>query len=108
MAKEFDFANTMKVSDNDTLGVMLGKLESLMTFKKASMERNKIARSFMGAPNYMDEGEAYEEANKQVNMKELRSKIANQLSTPIRIRNKKTGETKLVSPKEFNAMLGQG
>lgn len=106
MAKEFDFANTMKVSDNDTLGVMLGKLESLMTFKKATMERNRIANNLIKNGHY-DEGDAYEAANKQVDMDKIRSNIASQLQTPIKIRNKKTGETKLVSVEEYNKLLNQ-
>jgi hypothetical protein len=105
MAKEFDFANTMKINDNDTLNVMLGKLESLISFKQASMERNKIARELM--KNHMDEGDAYEQANKQVNMENIRNNIASQLPFPIKIKNKKTGETKLVTVKEYNEMLNK-
>lgn len=106
MAKEFDFANTMKINDNDTINVMLGKLESLMTFKDATMQRNRIATNLM-QKNHMNEGDAYAEANKQVDMNAVRENVANQLSTPIRIKNKKTGETKLVTPKEYNALLNQ-
>jgi len=105
MAKEFDFANTMKVSDNDTIGVMLGKLESLMTFKKAAMQRNQIANQLMGAPNNMNEGDAYRKANEAVNMDKIRDNVANQLAMPIRIRNKRTNEIRFVTPKEYNEML---
>jgi hypothetical protein len=101
MAKEFDFARTLKIGDDDTLGVMLGKLESLMTFKQATMERNVIARNLMKT-QHMDEGDAYEIANKKVDMDKIRDNIASQLSAPVKVKNKKTGETKLISLKEYN------
>lgn len=106
MAKEFDFANTMKINDNDTLGVMLGKLEALQAFKHATMERNKIARNLMQNKN-INEGDAYEKANNKVDMNGIRENISSYLSTPIKIRNKKTGEKKLVSLQEYNQMLNE-
>ncbi len=80
MAKEFDFANMMKVSDNDTLGTMIGKLESLMTFKQATMNRNEIARDLMSAPYHMNEGDAYQQANKSVDMQAIRKNIGKTLN----------------------------
>lgn len=106
MAKEFDFANTMKINDDDTLGVILGKLEALQTFKHGTMERNKIVRNLM-TNKHMNEGDAYEIANKRVDMNGIRENIANYLSSPVRIRNKKTGEIKLISPREYNEMLNR-
>jgi hypothetical protein len=79
MAKEFDFANTMKVNDNDTLGVIIGKLESLLTFKTATMQRNDIAANLMEKYHY-NEGKAYKLANEQVDMDKIRSNIESRLS----------------------------
>lgn len=107
MAKEFDFGNMLKINENDNLGVIMGKLESLQTYKDATMQRNQIARNLMGAPNYMNEGDAYDQANKQVDMDKIRKNIAAQLQTPISIINKKTGEKKMVSPAEYNELLSQ-
>ena len=46
MAKEFDFGNMLKINDDDTLPVILGKLESLSTYKQATMQRNRVASYF--------------------------------------------------------------
>ncbi len=107
MAKEFDFANQLKIGDNDNIDVILGKLESLTAFKNSTMRRNEIARKLMGAPNHMNEGDAYEAANKQVDMKAIREEISNNLKSPVRVKNQKTGEVKYISPKEYNDLLNK-
>ena len=57
--------------------------------------------------DHYNKGDAYQVANDQVDMDAIRANISSQLSTPVRIKNKKTGETKLISPKEYNDMLSQ-
>jgi hypothetical protein len=106
MAKEFDFANQLKIGDNDNINVILGKLESLATYKQATMQRDRIATNLM-TEKHMNQGDAYALANAQVDMDGIRNKISSQLQSPIRIKNKKTGETKYISPKEYNDLINQ-
>lgn len=105
LVTEFKFANMMKVNPDDTLGVIIGKLESLITYKNATMQRNEIARQLMQGPKHMNEGDAYQEANKQVNMDKVRENVASNIQTPIKLKNKKTGEIMYISPKDYNEML---
>jgi hypothetical protein len=92
--KEVSLSNQMKISDNDTWNVMLGKLESIATFNEMSKQRSRLASDLM-KNKHITRGEALEQADKKINGKEIRNRVESQLnsySKMVTLRNPNTGE----------------
>lgn len=77
--KEFDLENEMNITPNDTWNTMVGKLESLETYKHLIMQRNRAAVKIM-QEEHINKGDALEKADRMVHGDEIRKTIRKQLS----------------------------
>lgn len=104
--KEFDLENEMNISPNDTWNTMVGKLESLETYKHLIMQRNRIAVKIM-EKEHLNKGDALEKADKEVHGDEIRKTIREQLnpkSNPIKGIQEQESQSSL---SRSNALLPQ-
>lgn len=76
--KEVTLANDMKVSPNDTMGVILGKLPSIEAFNEMTKQRSRIASKLM-RDQHMGKGDALEIADGQVNGEAIRKRVEKEL-----------------------------
>ena len=78
LASEIPLSSNMKISPDDTIGVMLGKLPSIETFAEMTKQRSLIASKLM-QKLHLNKGEALEQADKMVNGQAIRKAIEKQL-----------------------------
>lgn len=76
--KEVTLANDMKVSPNDTIPVIIGKLPSIEAFNEMTKKRSRIANRIM-RDYHVSKGDALEEADKQVDGEAIRAKVEREL-----------------------------
>lgn len=76
--KEVTLANDMKISPNDTIPVMIGKLPSIEAFNIMTMKRARIANKLM-RDYHISKGDALEQADKYVDGEKIRSKVEREL-----------------------------
>ncbi len=77
--KEFGLAERMKISDNDTWNVMLGKLGSIATFNEMTKQRSRIASKIMDK-EHLSRGDALEKADKQVDGDKIRKLVEQKIN----------------------------
>lgn len=87
--KEFPLSEKMKVSDNDTWNVMVGKLSTIAMFDEMTKKRSKLATRLM-EKHHINKGEALEMADAQVDGEAIRKEINDKLHTPKRPEGKPT------------------
>ena len=90
LKREFDYADKLKPSPEDTVYTALGKLESLKTLKDIAETKNNIIIDLM-QNKHMNLNDAIKEANKRVDVKSIANKVKDLTSPSITIKNKKTG-----------------
>lgn len=87
---EMPLINQAKVNlDKDTLDSATGKLTSLITLNKMDDKRDHIAYELMHGSKHMDEIEAYEQADKQVDGDKIRREVTMQIYPSIMINGKR-------------------
>lgn len=96
---------SMKVNDNDSPFVAVGKLESLNLFNRMMSERSKIAGDLQ-EKYHITKGKALEQADKIIDANAIKNDIKNKLNPMITIRNKKTGETMTISVEDAMKKYG--
>lgn len=96
---------SMKVNDNDSPFVAVGKLESLNLFNRMMMERSRIAGNLQDEL-HLTRVKALEKANKLIDAEEIKKDIQKKLNPMVTIRNKKTGETMTISVGEAMKKYG--
>ena len=74
LAKEFDIANKMKISPNDTWNTAIGKLSSIDTFNEMTIKRANIATKLM-EDRHLNRTDAMEQADKQVDGEAIRKQV---------------------------------
>jgi hypothetical protein len=74
LEKEFNLANKMKVDENDTMDVALGKLRALKTLKEIAETKNDTVIGLM-EDQHMNLGDAIKRANKLVNTKDIEDRV---------------------------------
>lgn len=79
MAKEFDLADQMKVSDDDTWNTMIGKLESIAPLNQMTKQRTRIASDLM-SKEHISKGRALEKADKMVDGQKIRDQVRDRLN----------------------------
>jgi hypothetical protein len=79
LVKEFDVADRMKISPNDTWNVMVGKLGSIGTFNEMTKQRARIASQLM-QKEHINRGDAMQRADKMVDGAAIRKSIENKLN----------------------------
>lgn len=87
---------SMKVNDNDSPFVAVGKLESLNLFNRMMLERSRIAGNLQDEL-HLTRVKALEKADKLIDTDAIKKDIKNKLNPMVTIRNKKTGETMTIS-----------
>jgi hypothetical protein len=98
---EFKTTNDMKINDNDTFNTIVGKMQAGMLLNNYDRQRVAIASQLMKT-NHMDQQEALEAADKQLDRKQIENDIKNLVR--ITIKNKKTGEVKSIPIHEARQM----
>lgn len=91
LKREFDYADKLKPTTNDTVYTALGKLETLKALKEIAYEKNKIVRDLIKNKK-LDLAEAVEIADKRLPIKEIEKSVRNLTQPMITIRNKNTGD----------------
>lgn len=74
LEKEFNLADKIKIDENDTMGVIQGKLASLKTLKDIAETKNDMILSLM-TDEHMNLGDATKRANKLVNTSAIEKKV---------------------------------
>lgn len=77
--KEVSLANDMKVSKNDTINEMLGKLPTIEAFNEMTKQRDRIASQLI-SQKHISRGDALEQADKMIDGPAIRKKIEMELS----------------------------
>lgn len=90
---EFKTTNDMKINENDTFNTIVGKMQAGMLLNNFDRQRMSIASRLM-KDKHLDQQEAMEIADKQLDRKKIESDIKNLVR--ITIKNKKTGEIKTI------------
>jgi len=78
MKGELDTAKEMKVSDNDTYHTMLGKIQASHLLNELTTQRSGLASNIM-TEQHVNRQKALEIADKQMDGKEIRQRIDEQL-----------------------------
>lgn len=79
LASEIPLSESMKLGDDDTIGVMLGKAPVIEAFNEFTLQRARIASKLM-KQYHMDKGDALEQADKMVDGDAIRAEIDNQIN----------------------------
>lgn len=74
LEKEFNLADKIKINENDTMGVIQGKLTSLKTLKDIAETKNDMILSLM-TDEHMNLGDATKKANKLVNTSAIEKQV---------------------------------
>lgn len=90
---------SMKPSTSDTIDNAKGKWQALNLFNKMLSDRSSLTSQYMNQ-FHINKLEAMHMADKQLNADKLRDQINDAINPKIRIRNKKTGEIRNLSPSE--------
>ncbi len=95
----------MKLNFSDTVDSARGKAETLTYLNNMLRQRTKLAHDYM-RDQHLDKTDALEQADAQIDGDAVRQQVRDQLNPRITIKNKKTGETITISPKEAREKYG--
>ena len=99
MQREFDYADQLKPTENDTVATIRGKLTALKALKEVAEKKNDVILDLM-QNKHMNLGDAVREANKRVDIRAI-DRAARKASEPtITIKNPKTGQKRTVGLSE--------
>lgn len=99
LASEIPLAESMKLSDDDTNGVLIGKWPGIKAFNEMTIQRSKLASKLI-EDYHMNKGAALEQADKMVDGEAIRKKAEQQMDYPVNVTNRKTGEKKTIPVSE--------
>lgn len=105
MQREFDYAQKLKIDENDTVGVAEGKLRALKSLKDIAETKNDIILDLM-ENQHMNLGQAVKVANKQVDFKGIENKVNELLEPRVKITNS-AGESRYVTKAEAKKLVGK-
>lgn len=74
LEKEFNLADKIKIDENDTIGVIQGKIRSLKTLKEIAESKNDIIIDLM-TEKHMNLGDATKKANKMINTSAIEKEV---------------------------------
>lgn len=107
LVKEVDIARNMKISPNDTLNVMIGKLKAAMTYKELNQKRMDLTANIMEG-QHISMKKALTIADKQLNSQSIINDIDKRLDYEIQVISNKTGEKKMMKISEARAKKIRG
>jgi hypothetical protein len=99
LASEIPLAESMKLADKDTNGVLIGKWPGIKAFNDMTLLRSRIASKLI-EQKHLNKGDALEMADKMVNGEAIRKQAEKQLDYSVTITNSKTGEKRTVPVSE--------
>jgi hypothetical protein len=104
---EFEATKQMKVNDNDTIGVLFGKVQSAYMMNQMNKQLNYLVPKIMKEKN-VDEHEAIQIADKQINGQKIRDEILDKLYGNVTIEDTDSGErTTLPYSKALKKVSGE-
>lgn len=99
MKREFDYADQLKPTENDTVASARGKIIALKSLKEIAEQKNNIILDLM-QDQHMNLGDAVKTANKMVDTKAIDKQVRKLTEPTVTIRNPKTGQKRTVSLSE--------
>lgn len=88
LKREFEFADKLKPSEDDTVYTALGKLQSLKALKEIAWEKNKLISKYI-KKDKMDLADAVERADKNIDIKSIEKKVKDLTAPTIEVENSK-------------------
>ncbi len=98
LSREYGLAEKQKINDSDTIESAEGKITNAKNLHDIAEKKNTIIKNLL--KKGVDEADAVEQANKQVDITAIRKATDKLLERKISITNNKTGKTEIVSVKE--------
>ncbi len=98
--KEQDLLDAGLPNENDTLDTMKGKYIGLSSMRKMLIQRTQIVSDLIDGG--MNKNQAIKQADKWVHGDKIRAEVEDSMYPPIKIRNKKTGEEKMIPYSQRN------
>lgn len=99
MKREFDYADQLKPTENDTMGIVRGKLTALKALKEIAEQKNDVILDLM-QNKHMNLGDAVRQANKMIDIRSIDREVRKATEPTITIKNPKTGQKRTVSLSE--------
>lgn len=99
MKREFDYADQLKPSENDTVNTARGKLRALKSLKEIAQRKNDVILDLM-QKKHLNLGDAVNKANQMVDVKGIDKEVQKLTSPMITLKNPNTGETITLSISE--------
>ena len=98
LSREYGIAEKQKINDSDTIESAEGKMTNAKNLHDIAEKKSIIIKNLL--KKGVDEADAVEQANKQVDVNAIRKATEKLLERKISITNNKTGKTEIVSVKE--------
>ncbi len=98
LVREYNLAEKQKINDSDTIESSEGKLTNAKNLHDIAEKKNHIIKNLL--KNGVDEADAVEIANKNVDISAIRRATDKLLERKISVTNQKTGVTKMMTVKE--------
>lgn len=104
LQKEFDVANGIKISGDDTWPSIVGKYTALKQISEMTQQRDRITANLMRT-KHIDQDEAIDQADRYIDADKIRENIRKKFENEqISLVNPDTGERKSFTRKEARAM----
>lgn len=98
LVREFDLAQRQKIGPHDTVDSAIGKLRSAHALHDIAEKKNQIVSELL--QKGYNESDAVKQANKMVDVSSIEKATNNLLQRKIEIKNRKTGDKKMVTVEE--------
>lgn len=98
LVREYDLAEKQKINDSDTIESSEGKITNAKNLHDIAVQKNNIIKNLL--KKGVDEADAVEQANKDVDVSAIRRTTDKLLERKVSVTNNKTGEKRIMSVKE--------
>lgn len=107
LKREFDYADKLKPTENDTVYTALGKLQTLKALKDIAWQKDIKIKDYM-QNGRMSLADAVQRADKEIDIKSIDKSVKEYTQPLHKLRNKKTGQTIFVPKKRMELLLTKG
>ncbi len=104
LKREFDYADKLKPTENDTVYTALGKLQTLKALKDIAWQKNVMIKNLMERDR-LSLADAVERVDQKIDIKSIDKAVREYTQPMYKLRNPKTGQTIMV-PKKRAQELG--
>lgn len=105
-AKEFEYAEKLKISSNDTFSVGRGKLRALSNLEEIAKRKSKLIYDYIKKDN-LDLADAVLKAEKNIDYKSIEKEIESVLAQRVRLKSD-SGQIIYVTKAEAKKLVGGG